>query len=260
MKKWSWKILTILILGYVIVAGLLAGTPNLPILEETIRVLHFHVPMWFGMIILLTVSVVYSVKHLSKPSEKNDDYTLEFANVGVFFGILGIASGALWANFTWGSPWSSDPKQNASAIALLIYFAYFILRGSLQDEQQRAKISAVYNIFAYATLIPLLFILPRLTDSLHPGNGGNPGFNSYDLDSQLRLVFYPAVIGWTLLGVWIASLRIRTRRVKHQLNEKIEENMFCKNAGHQDVGHRDAHYAAVGEHRPTASPGTTSRP
>ena len=29
----------------------------------------------------------------------------------------------------------------------------------------------------------LLMVLPRFTESLHPGKGGNPGFNSYDLDS-----------------------------------------------------------------------------
>jgi len=195
----------------------------LAILNETIRVLYFHVPMWFGMLILLTVSVVYSIKYLNSPSQKIDSYALEFANVGVAFGVLGLLSGALWANYTWGSPWSSDPKQNAAAIAMLIYFAYLVLRNSLEDEQQRAKISAIYNIFAFATLIPLLFILPRLTDSLHPGNGGNPGFNAYDLDSNLRLVFYPAVLGWTLLGVWLASQKIRIRAINQQIDEKTEE-------------------------------------
>jgi heme exporter protein C len=76
----------------------------------------------------------------------------------------------------------------------------------------------VYNIFAFAALIPLLFILPRLTDSLHPGNGGNPGFNSYDLDDKMRRIFYPAVIGWTLLGVWLTSLHIRIKKIEQ--NEK----------------------------------------
>jgi heme exporter protein C len=57
-------------------------------------------------------------------------------------------------------------------------------------------------------------VLPRLTDSLHPGNGGNPGFNSYDLDSRLRMVFYPAVIGWSLIGFWIADLRIRLKNIE----------------------------------------------
>ena len=232
MKKPWWKVLTILLIGYTIVAGLLGGVPRLPILNETIRVLYFHVPMWFGMLILFTVSVVYSIKYLRSPLRKNDTYAIEFANTGMLFGLLGILSGSLWAKFTWGTFWTSDPKLNAAAIALLIYSAYFILRSSLTDKQQRARIGAIYNIFAYATLVPLLFILPRLTDSLHPGNGGNPGFNSYDLDSQLRMVFYPAVVGWALLGVWLTSLRIRLQYIKDEVNERMEEAMFRANRRH----------------------------
>lgn len=223
LKKSWWKVLAVLLMVYTITAGMLFEVPRLAILNETIRVLYFHVPMWFGMLILLTVSVVYSIKYLRTPSAKFDNYALEFANGGILFGVLGLLSGALWANFTWGSPWSSDPKQNAAAIAMLIYFAYLVLRNSLEDEQQKAKISAIYNIFAYSTLIPLLFILPRLTDSLHPGNGGNPGFNAYDLDSKLRLVFYPAILGWTLLGAWLVSLRIRIKEINHKIDEKTEE-------------------------------------
>ncbi len=220
MKRSWWKILTVILLVYVVTAGLLMEAPRLNILNETIRVLHFHVPMWFGMIILFTVSVAYSIMYLRNGREKHDDMAVEFANVGIVMGLLGLASGMVWAQFTWGAWWSGDPKQNASAIALMIYLAYFVLRGSFENPEQRGRISAVYNIFAFAALIPLLFILPRLTDSLHPGNGGNPGFNAYDLDSRLRTVFYPAVIGWTLLGVWVTSLRYRIRRLSHKMTTK----------------------------------------
>ncbi len=214
-----WKWVSVILLTYVVIAGLLISTPRLPILNETIRVLHFHVPMWFGMLFLFLSSVIHAIRYLASGNELNDNISQSLATIGVLFGILGMVTGMFWATFTWGEPWSSDPKQNASAIGLLIYFAYFILRGSIQDEQQRARISAVYNIFAFAAIIPLLFILPRLTDSLHPGNGGNPGFNSYDLDSRLRLVFYPAVIGWSLLGFWIATIRIKLNNINQQLND-----------------------------------------
>jgi heme exporter protein C len=68
----------------------------------------------------------------------------------------------------------------------------------------------------------LIWILPRMTDSLHPGNGGNPGFNSMDLDNRMRLVFYPAIIGWTILGFWIADLRIRVKLIEQQIEENTE--------------------------------------
>lgn len=221
MRQSWWKYLAIALLLYTIGAGLLMDVPRLPILNETIRALHFHVTMWFGMILMLVISVMYSIRYLRGQDLRDDDLAIEFANSAILFGILGIATGMLWAKYTWGDYWSGDPKQNAAAIGILMYFAYLILRNSLTDYQQRARIGAIYNIFAFAAFIPLIFVLPRLTDSLHPGNGGNPGFNAYDLDSNLRMVFYPAVIGWTLFGSWMAIVRVRIRRVQRIYEEQL---------------------------------------
>ena len=99
---------------------------------------------------------------------------------------------------------------------MLVYLAYMILRGSLDDEHKRARLSAVYSIFAFTLMLVFIMILPRLTDSLHPGNGGNPAFSSYDLDNRMRTVFYPAVIGWTLLAAWITEIRVRMKRLSIQ--------------------------------------------
>jgi len=68
-------------------------------------------------------------------------------------------------------------------------------------------------------MVPLIFIIPRMTSSMHPGSGGNPGFNMYDLDSRMRLVFYPAVVGWFLVGVWIVSLRVKVRKLEEEILE-----------------------------------------
>jgi heme exporter protein C len=209
MRKSWWKILCVLLLLYTLIGGLLLPVPVKFILNETIRNIFYHVPMWFGMIILFTVSLVYSIKYLNTNNLKNDIAAAAYIDVGVLFGILGVVTGMEWAQFTWGEAWSNDPKQLASAISLLIYFAIYALRGSIPDYDKRAKIASVYNIFAYALMVPMLFILPRLTDSLHPGNGGNPGFNTKDMAPQLRPTFYAGVLGFTLLGVWIATLIIR---------------------------------------------------
>src|SRR6185436_16750754 len=200
MKSNWWKILSVILLAYTIIAGLLFQVPRLNIVNETIRALYFHVPMWFGMVVMFLISTIYSIKYLRKPSNQTDTWSVEFANTGLVLGLLGIFTGMIWANYTWGSPWHGDPKQNGAAISLLVYLAYFILRGSVNNEEQRARLSAVYNIFAFVTMIPLIFIIPRMTSSMHPGSGGNPGFNMYDLDSRMRMVFYPAVTGWILLG------------------------------------------------------------
>lgn len=188
--------------------------PYQNILYETIRNTYFHVPMWFVLLFLFAASVWYSVRYLRRPEADFDRRAAAYAEVGILFGLLGLASGMVWANYTWGKPWSNDIKQLMTAVALLIYFAYFILRGSFSDPEKGARLAAVYNIFAFASLIPLLYILPRMFDSLHPGATGNPAFGTQDLDNTMRAVFYPAIVGWTLLGFWIADLRMRFQRLK----------------------------------------------
>lgn len=212
-----WKILCVFLLIYTIVAGFLTEVPRLPILHETIRNQYFHVCMWFAMMILLTVSLIQSIRHLSGNKMGHDLISSEAVNSGMLFGILGLITGSLWAKYTWGAWWTNDVKLNGAAITMLTYCAYLVLRNAIPDEQKRGKVAAVYNIFAYVMMLVFILIYPRMSDSLHPGNGGNPGFSKYDLDNTMRLVFYPAVIGWTLLGVWIMTIRVRIHNIKTKL-------------------------------------------
>jgi heme exporter protein C len=178
--------------------------------------------MWFGMMIFFVVSVIYSIKYLRHNRPSDDIYAVEFARTGIVFGLLGLITGSVWARYTWGDFWSNDPKQLGAAIALLIYLAYFVLRNSLTDIDKSARISAVYNVFAFAMLFPTIWIIPRLVESLHPGGMGNPALDTKDIDSRMRLVFwFGAIPGWTLLGVWISTLRIRLQlfSLKHELHD-----------------------------------------
>jgi heme exporter protein C len=192
--------------------------PNQPILQETIRNLMFHVPMWFAMMLLFIISIVYSIKYLRSNNEKHDRVAYMAIYVGLLFGVLGILTGSLWARFTWGQWWVyEDPKLNGSALTVIIYLAYIILRNSVNEEQKRARLAAVYNVFAFAMMIVFIWVVPRMVDSLHPGNGGNPAFSNYDLDANLRMVFYPAVLGWMGISIWILTLRLRIQKIKEHL-------------------------------------------
>jgi heme exporter protein C len=216
-QSW-WKILAVVLVFYTMISGFLFAVPTLPILHETIRNLYFHVPMWMAMLTVLVISVAYSIMYLNTGKEEYDLAAVECVNTGIMFFALGLVTGMLWAKYTWGEYWSGDPKQNSAAIAFLLYCAYLVLRNSMDEEQKRAKISAIYNIFAFPIMLVLIFILPRLTDSLHPGNGGNPAFGKYDLATSMRVVLYPAFIGWSLIGIWIATLRYRIRLIEHKKN------------------------------------------
>lgn len=212
MKNW-WKALAIVLIFYTLIMGFLGDVVRLPILNETIRALYFHVTMWFAMIILMGAALVLSIRYLSTEKLDFDLKANEAAKTGLLLAFIGLLTGMIWARFTWGAFWVNDPKLNGTAVTILIYLAYFVLRSSIDDPKKRARLAAVYNIFAFVMMIVFIGILPRLTDSLHPGNGGNPAFGKYDMDNNMRMVFYPAVVGWTLIGVWITQLRIRYKKL-----------------------------------------------
>jgi heme exporter protein C len=227
MRKSWWKILGVLLLVYTFIAGLLIEVPRNPQLEETIRNLFFHVCMWFGMMILFIVSFVRAIMYLRTNKPIHDIASRQYAGVGILFGLLGYLTGAIWMSYTWIDSNKSilnsfdtvarEPKLIGAAIALLVYAAYLVLRDSIQDMDKKARISAVYNIFAFAMLFPSIWIIPRLLDSLHPGGSeGNPALDPGSASANMRLVFYPAIAGWTLIGVWIATLKIRMKIIQEQ--------------------------------------------
>ncbi len=219
MKR-AYKFSAVLLILYSLVWGLLNAVPRLDILNETIRNVYYHVPIWFAMLFMMALSLIQSIRQLQNNSLMQDAKAANAATVGLFFSLPGLLTGSLWAKFTWGTWWTfQDPKLNGVAISILIYLAYFILRLSVEDEQKKARISAVYNVFAFVMMNVFIMILPRLTDSLHPGNGGNPAFGKYDLDDNMRMVFYPAVIGWVLFSYWMYEIKNRITFLQHKLYE-----------------------------------------
>lgn len=217
----AYKILSVLLILYSLVFGLLNPVLRLPILNESIRNLYYHVPMWFSMLFMMGVSLYYSLRQLSRTDLRYDHMASNAAMVGLFFSFPGLLTGSIWARYTWGTWWTfQESKLNGVAISILIYLAYLILRMSVDDEQKRARISAVYNIFAFVMMMVFIMVLPRLTDSLHPGNGGNPAFGQYDLNHNMRLIFYPAVLGWILFSYWLFELRNRISLIEQKQNDQ----------------------------------------
>lgn len=212
--------LTLMILG-----AFLLNIPRINILEHTARNLYFHVPMWFTMMAAVGVSAWHSVRYLGTGDLVRDIRALQAARIGTLFGVLGLLTGIFWSKFTWyvGTDvwWNFDPRQTMAAVQLLIYGAYFVLRSAFEDPVKRARIAGVYNVFAMATVPFLLFVLPRQMASLHPGADGNPAFSEITAP-VMRLVFYPAVIGFIGLFWVLYTQRVRLATLKYRLTSDPE--------------------------------------
>lgn len=212
MKLWKWA--TAVWMTAVLVAGFLIPIPDIPILEQSARNLFLHVPMWFTMMVCFLFSFAYSIRYLGTGELDWDLKAVSATSVGLAFGICGLLTGSVWARFTWGTWWTfAEPRMNLAAMSMMIFVAYFVLRSAFEDPRRRARLAAVYNIFGVTTVPFLLYIIPRQLPSLHPGAEGNPAFSEITAP-ELRLIFYPAVIGFIALSFWLRDLAVRAGRLE----------------------------------------------
>ncbi|MDX1617664.1 MAG: cytochrome c biogenesis protein CcsA [Balneolaceae bacterium] len=219
MKLKSWKYFVAIWITGVIVAGFLIPIPDIPILKQSARNLFLHVPMWFTMAVCFGAGLVYSIRYLNSSRMEIDRKAETATQVGLVFGICGLLTGSLWARFTWGTWWTlAEPRMNLAALAMMIYVAYFVLRTAFDNPEKRARLSAVYNIFAATTIPFLLYIVPRQLPSLHPGAEGNPAFSDITAP-ELRYIFYPAIVGFIGLAVWLIDILNRYKKVKIKLEQ-----------------------------------------
>jgi heme exporter protein C len=113
----------------------------------------------------------------------------------------------------WGSYWNWDPRESSFLLLIFLYAAYLFLRAAIDDPERRAKIAAAYALFA-AVLMPfLVFVVPRVTKSLHPQTVINPQ-GKILMDTPTKTVFFAGLIGFTALFFWMLSLQIRATRLR----------------------------------------------
>lgn len=215
MKLKLWKYIVAVWMTAVITVGFLIPIPDIPVLKESARNLFLHVPMWFTMSVCFAAGLYYSIRYLNDQDMVFDRKAETATQIGLIFGICGLLTGSIWARFTWGTWWTfAEPRMNLSALGMLIYVAYFVLRTAFNNPEKRAKIAAVFNVFAATTIPFLLYIIPRQLPSLHPGADGNPAFSEITAP-ELRYIFYPAVVGFIALAVWLSDILNRYKTVKY---------------------------------------------
>ena len=131
------------------------------------RIFYFHVSSaWVGFFAFF-VTFLGGIAYLASGSRRWDILALSSVEVGLTFITMTVITGALWAKPTWGTYWTWEPRLTISAVQLLIYIAYVMLRGSIESPERRARFSAVYGIVAFVT-VPLSWFAIRWWRTIHP--------------------------------------------------------------------------------------------
>jgi heme exporter protein C len=213
-----WKLLLLVWMSAVIVAAFLLPPPQSQ-LGDVSRIFFFHVPVaWVAVLAFLT-AFVYSVRYLRSKDLANDARAAVASRLGLLFAILATITGSIFASRTWGSYWNWDPRETSLFILLLIYGAYLVLRSAVEPEERRAALSSVYAILAFVTVPFLVFVVPRVYQSLHPTDSVIDRRLDFQMPPAILATFLASLAGFTFLFFWLFKLETRI----HELTDEPEE-------------------------------------
>lgn len=229
-----WKSILFIIMTFVIIAGITFPIvpqpvhwyefPNIPGLGEKIRIIFFHVPIaWLSVVAFMTATA-FGIKYLRRRNPDDDAKSAAALQLGMVFCVLATITGSIWAKFSWGSFWNWDPRETSIFVLLLIYGSLFALRSAIENEEKRARLSAVYSIIAFLTVPFLVFIMPRIMIGLHPGSANDeisgPVVN-FKMDLNMQVIFYLSIIAFTILYFWIWTIRYKIIILSEKSSEKL---------------------------------------
>ncbi len=228
----AWKITLFFLVCFVSIAGISFPIvenpvawyqfPLIPGLGENAKIIFFHVPTAWLTVVAFFMTAYYGFKFLRKKNLDDDAKSYAAAQLGIIFCILATITGAVWAKFAWGSFWSWDPRQTSIFALLLIYGAWFALRSSIESEEKRATLSAVYSMIAFVTVPFFIFVMPRIMSGLHPGSADDTNSGpivDFKMNGNMLLIFFLSLIAFTILYYWMWNIGYKSIIYRDKLNK-----------------------------------------
>jgi len=219
------RIMTILaVVGMVITIGaIFLFAPVELNMGNVQRLFYFHVgSAWVGAMVF-GVALVCGLLYLWRGQRVFDTVSVASVEVGLVFLSMAIVGGSFWGKPAWNTWWLWSPRLTLVTVAWLVYAAYFMLRGAIEDDHRRARYAAIYAIVSFVTII-LTYVSIRIFRDIHPvvfggtteaAAGASEGLQDFNgLDSaRMGITLLISVIGFTLLGsAWIL-MRIRLQNL-----------------------------------------------
>lgn len=188
------------------------------------RIFYFHVASaWVGFFAFF-VTFLASAGYLARGERRWDILALSSVEIGLTFITMTVVTGSLWARPVWGAYWTWEPRLTVSAVQLLIYVAYGMLRAAIESPERRARFAAVYGIVAFVT-VPLSWFAIRWWRTIHPDilTGGE----GMAITPRMVHTLLISLAAFTLLYATLLRQRMRLERdadALARLRARIETN------------------------------------
>jgi heme exporter protein C len=174
------------------------------------RIMYVHVPAVQMGLLAMTLNFVCSALYLFRPRLWTDALAESFAEVGLFFGALGLVLGSIWGKPTWGTYWTWDPRLTTMAIGLVSYAGYLALRAFIDDAERRAVWSAVVGVII-AVDVPIIYLSVRWWRSLHQVQS-----SPSTVDAAMREPLRWNITAFFVLFIFLTMVRYTIARARRE--------------------------------------------
>ena len=195
----------------VLVVGLYLGLVWAPpdvMMGNVQRVMYVHFPSWIATALAYVTAFVCSVLYLVLRRESLDHVAQAGVEVGVLFNTTGLITGSIWGRPTWGVWWTWDPRLTTTAIMLIIFVGYLLVRAFLEDPDARARVGALVAIMGFVTL-PIVYYSVQWWRTLH-----QPQSNESTVDDRMVMALRVMMIAFTLITIYLMSRRYEVARLE----------------------------------------------
>ncbi|HEY2988917.1 MAG TPA: cytochrome c biogenesis protein CcsA [Candidatus Binatia bacterium] len=174
------------------------------------RIMYIHIPSILTAYLSFFIVFVGSCLYLWKRERRDDILAKSAAEIGVLFTALTIIEGSIWGKPTWGVWWTWDARLTLTAILLMIFVGYLMLRSLIEDEERAAVSGAIVGIIGFLD-IPLIHMSVYWWRTLHqPPSILRPDKAPWDnVHPAMLIALAINFVAFLLLYFYLLSLRIR---------------------------------------------------
>ncbi|WP_261663770.1 cytochrome c biogenesis protein CcsA [Deinococcus sp. Marseille-Q6407] len=226
------------LLGWATVLSLLAtlalglGAPADQNQGVLVRLLFIHVPSAWLSYLAYFGTGLFGLLYLLKRDLKFDRLALASAELGVLFTISTLVGGMLWAKPTWGAYWVWDARLTTTALSLVIYGGYLLIRSLTDDRDRRARVAAVIGLMG-TLYVPVNYMAVEWWRGVHQTQTlkllGNPDFAASPIYGWILTV---GVVAFTFMYLYL--LRVRAK-VAELADAREEDELLAELPAAQDL-------------------------
>lgn len=175
------------------------------------KVFYCHLPSAINTFLACMMVFIASVGYLLSRRSWWDDLAAASAKVAVLFCSIVLATGMIWGKSAWGAWWTWSPRLTFSLLLWLLYVVYLLIRTSIDSEQRRSLVAAVYGVVAFLD-VPLVYLSARLLPDIHP--------SSITLIAPMKLTLAIWFIPVTLMNIGLIVAGYVLNRRRHESKQR----------------------------------------